>query len=88
MLFRKFTAGKYAYGSDLDLSAEEKSQQLDNVYFKDANGDLREKIANGPNEQALRRYFTFLSVCHTIVVDKGKYNAASPDELALVNFAK
>ena len=32
----------------------------------------------------------FLSVCHTIIIDgkKGTYNAASPDELALVNFAK
>lgn len=32
----------------------------------------------------------FLGVCHTIVVDerKGTYNAASPDELALVNGAK
>jgi phospholipid-transporting ATPase len=32
----------------------------------------------------------FLSLCHTIIVDKQKneYNASSPDELALVNFAK
>jgi magnesium-transporting ATPase (P-type) len=32
----------------------------------------------------------FLAVCHTIVIDerKGTYNAASPDELALVNGAK
>ena len=32
----------------------------------------------------------FLATCHTIVIDqrKGTYNAASPDELALVNFAK
>ena len=31
---------------------------------------------------------TFLACCHTIVVDGDKYNASSPDELALVNFAK
>jgi phospholipid-translocating ATPase len=32
----------------------------------------------------------FLATCHTIVIDQrtGKYNAASPDELALVNAAK
>lgn len=32
----------------------------------------------------------FLSLCHTIVIDSrsGKYNAQSPDELALVNAAK
>jgi magnesium-transporting ATPase (P-type) len=32
----------------------------------------------------------FLACCHTIIVDEqnGKYNSASPDELALVNAAK
>ena len=32
----------------------------------------------------------FLSLCHTIIIDrqKGTYNAASPDELALANAAK
>lgn len=32
----------------------------------------------------------FLACCHTIIIDarKGTYNAASPDELALVNAAK
>ena len=36
------------------------------------------------------RVLIFLSVCHTIIIDgqKGTYNAASPDELALVNAAK
>jgi len=32
----------------------------------------------------------FLAACHTIIIDerKGTFNAASPDELALVHFAK
>jgi len=35
----------------------------------------------------------FLGLCHTILVEKGEdgeiiYNASSPDELALVNFAR
>jgi len=32
----------------------------------------------------------FLATCHTIVIDskKNSYNSSSPDELALVNFAK
>ena len=32
----------------------------------------------------------FLATCHTIIIDtnKGTYNSASPDELALVNAAK
>jgi len=30
-----------------------------------------------------------LSICHTIIIDKNRgFNAASPDELALVNAAK
>ena len=38
----------------------------------------------------MERVLIFLGVCHTIVIDgrKGTYNAASPDELALVNAAK
>jgi len=40
--------------------------------------------------EALTRVMYFLACCHTIVIDdkKGTYNAASPDELALVNAAK
>ena len=32
----------------------------------------------------------FLACCHTVILDekKGQYNAASPDELALVNAGK
>ncbi len=29
-----------------------------------------------------------MGLCHTVLLDKGKYNAASPDELALINAAK
>lgn len=50
-------------------------------------------MLNGNDEvekKALVRVLVFLACCHTIVIDakKGSYNAASPDELALVNFAK
>lgn len=45
-------------------------------------------MEQGKNKAALERYMIFLSICHTIVVDKGKYNGPSPDEFALVNFAK
>ena len=31
---------------------------------------------------------TFLALCHTVTKYKGKYGASSPDELAIVNFAK
>lgn len=42
------------------------------------------------NDEALIRTIVCLAVCHDIIIDekKGVYNAASPDELALVNAAK
>jgi phospholipid-transporting ATPase len=45
---------------------------------------------SAPEHTALLRVVLFLATCHTIIVDKkkGKYNSASPDELALVNAAK
>ena len=42
------------------------------------------------NEKYLVRTVLHLALCHDIIIDekKGVYNAASPDELALVNAAK
>lgn len=42
------------------------------------------------NREHILDYLLHLALCHTIVVDErtGKYNASSPDELALVNAAK
>ena len=38
----------------------------------------------------LELILVFMALCHTIIIDAktGKFNASSPDELALVNFAK
>ena len=57
-------------------------------------------LADGASadNSSLVRVMVFLACCHTIVIDEKldddeitlirKYNAASPDELALVNAAK
>lgn len=47
-----------------------------------------EKLKN--NDKELVQVLIMLAVCHDIIIDekKGVYNAASPDELALVNAAK
>jgi phospholipid-transporting ATPase len=86
MEFKKFTAGKCPYGTGEKATNPQES----NVNFNDPQmfSDLRDKSA--ANHKALVRTLLFLSVCHTIVIDerKGTYNAASPDELALVNAAK
>jgi magnesium-transporting ATPase (P-type) len=42
------------------------------------------------NYRYIEEFLIHLALCHTIIVDErtGKYNASSPDELALVNAAK
>lgn len=85
MEFKKFSAGEKSYGTGKD--PEEKQES--NVCFHDPalGEDLK---ASGQQNEALVRAMMFLACCHTIVIDdrKGTYNAASPDELALVNAAK
>lgn len=46
------------------------------------------KLTDKENE--LELILVFMALCHTIIIDAktGKFNASSPDELALVNFAK
>lgn len=87
MEFRKFSAGTSKYGTDQRPARA----QLENVSFCDPKFD--EVLARGgadPDKEALVRCLIFLAACHTIVIDarKGAYSASSPDELALVNFAK
>ena len=86
MEFKKFTAGKLPYGTGNKATTTQES----NVNFDDPKMEEHLKDKNHPNHQALVRTLIFLGVCHTIVIDdrKGTYNAASPDELALVNAAK
>ena len=52
---------------------------------------LIDRLANGGSDAI--EGMLFLSVCHTVVTEKKSdgsivYNASSPDELALLNFAK
>jgi magnesium-transporting ATPase (P-type) len=64
--------------------------QEDNVCFHDPDLFRNLGNANSENYSDLRRVMFFLAICHTIVIDskKNSYNSSSPDELALVNFAK
>lgn len=56
-------------------------------------GDIRLHDVNKDDEKfveqrnALQEYLKALSLCHTVTIDKeGNYSAASPDELAFVQF--
>lgn len=42
------------------------------------------------NRENIEKFILHMSLCHSIILDErtGKYNASSPDELALVNAAK
>lgn len=86
MEFRKFTAGFGIYGSNLDGGPNQES----NVNFHDPK--LQQVLADPShqNHDSLKKLILHLALCHTIIYDskKKKYNAASPDELALVNAAK
>lgn len=82
MEFKKFSAGKEFYGT----GEKPETKQLSNVNFHDPK--MFANLKN--NDKDLIRTIIHLAVCHEIIIDekKGSYNAASPDELALVNAAK
>lgn len=86
MEFRKFTAGQGVYGSDQEGGPGQES----NVNFSDPKMFEVLRDSSHPRHQSLRKVVLHLALCHTIIIDakKGTYNAASPDELALVNAAK
>jgi magnesium-transporting ATPase (P-type) len=60
----------------------------DLIELKFTNNSSQRDLTDPDNN--LELYLVFLSLCHTIIIDarSGKFNASSPDELALVNAAK
>jgi len=82
MEFKKFSAGSEFYGT----GEKPTTRQLPNVNFHDPK--MFENLKN--NDKDLVKTILMLAICHDIIIDekKGVYNAASPDELALVNAAK
>ena len=84
MEFKKFSAGVEAYGT----GERPEEKQLSNVCFSDPK--FIKHMNSLDQYEDLRKYMLFLATCHSIIIDdrKGTYNASSPDELALVNFAK
>lgn len=57
--------------------------QVPSVLFHD-----RDFLKDVQTDRAKQEYLESLVVCHTVIQENSEYNAASPDELALVNFAK
>jgi phospholipid-transporting ATPase len=104
MEFKKFSAGSFSYGhleskhtphpSNLNLLATVMTpgarKTVENVNFEDRA--LWEHMSAPENENYtnIERFIMHMALCHSIVLDErtGRYNASSPDELALVNAAK
>jgi len=85
MQFKKFTAGKRAYGTN----AQPSEPQEENVCFYDPRFE-QSMDPDSEDHESLIKVLVFLACCHTIIIDgkKGTYNSSSPDELALINAAK
>ena len=71
-----------------DNDKEQIEIESSNVCFYDPK--FTEHLNEIDKHEDLRSFMLFLAACHTIIIDerKGTFNAASPDELALVYFAK
>jgi magnesium-transporting ATPase (P-type) len=93
MSFKKFTAGHYAYGSSQASKKDFKALGVTNVNFEDDLAFLHAANKESVNFLPIDALMRNLALCHTVIIQKDKegvlkYNASSPDELALVNGAK
>lgn len=86
MNFKKFTAGEDAFGTD----DQPDRPQEKNVSFNDPLFDEKISEAYEDPESTLYMVMLNLALNHSVIIDRetGQFNAASPDEMALVNFAK
>ncbi|XP_063495450.1 phospholipid-transporting ATPase IC isoform X4 [Symphalangus syndactylus] len=100
MTFKKCCINGQIYGDRRDASQHNhnKIEQVDFSWNTYADGKvafydhyLIEQIQSG-KEPEVRQFFFLLAVCHTVMVDRTdgqlNYQAASPDEGALVNAAR
>lgn len=100
MEFKKFSTSAGAFcvvdeepkGSEFKVDAPMDFATNPHGLVHKTKSQLKEAVANYRHAdfEALKDVLMHLAVCHTVVIDKvkGVYNAASPDELALVEGAK
>jgi len=98
MDFKKISIGGVSYGEIQDPNHQKYIKDISN-FPEVTNVDFRDgvffEILNDENNirhQEIRKCLFFLAICHTALAEKKDddivYNASSPDELALINFAK
>ena len=94
MEFKCASINGVSYGGQITLSKEEyaKYEKIPNVDFGDKK--FFNTLHNSSHKEYpfVLNYLKVLALCHTVIVEekngKKEYNSASPDELALLNFAK
>ena len=93
MEFKQCTIAGIQYGDDVSedrRAAVEDSPELGIHDFK----TLRQNLQSHPSQGAIQQFLTLLATCHTVIPERNgkdpdqiKYQAASPDEGALVDGA-
>uniref|UniRef100_A0A8B9YYY1 Phospholipid-transporting ATPase n=1 Tax=Buteo japonicus TaxID=224669 RepID=A0A8B9YYY1_9AVES len=98
MTFKKCCINGQRYGKSVDADRHKAIQQVDFSWNMYADGKfsfydhyLIEQIKSG-KEPEIQKFFFLLAICHTVMVDTSdgqlNYQAASPDEGALVTAAR
>jgi len=91
MEFKKCTVNNIVYGTP--ISAEDETLGL-STSARECLKDMIMQKGSNQDSELIRGFFEHLAVCHTVVVDhdpdtnEKKLQAASPDELALVQGAE
>ena len=92
MDFKKLSVCGKSYGEKVDMEDLSSMPKVTNVDFKDRSLFIDLNNDAGQYVYEIKETLMFLALCHTIIIEEKNgeicYNAASPDELALVNFAR
>lgn len=95
MEFKKVSIAGESFGEDHSLNKEDIKHNpiVSNVDFRDRDFFLKLKDSDSKIKDSIKESLFGIALCHTIIAefnDKGEliYNASSPDELALVNWAR
>ena len=97
MTYKKMTIGDVVY-DNIMIKAEKKDKfgEVTNCDFRYKDSQLEKDIHKGNNTDMINKFIMCINLCHSVVIDDIewkknniiKYNATSPDELALINFTR
>ena len=92
MEYKKCAVNGVSFGEDRSYGISVKQSKISNVDFMDKNWFNAIKDQTMQHHTQINRFLLLLVLCHTVIVEEKEgeiiYNASSPDELALLNFAK